>query len=126
MTTDDERRWLAGNMRVFDVVGDGRGRYWLNGTLFGMDVSARSEEGLRSGMAHLASFIESDNIPDNPDETDSPLSDPEIDRDALLALADEIDRKSDDGTVNPDPMKPLASSLDLFGYARRIREAVGG
>jgi len=191
MPTNDERRRLAGNMRVFDVVEDGR--YWLNGTLFGMDVSARSEEGLRSGMAHLASFIEPDNIPDNPDETDSPLSEPEIDRerllaiatmmaadsvrsvkkgisvspvyilhaardiaeacgetfgsirnrdltkwgtsivpketiadrDALLALADEIDRKSDDGTVNPDPMKPIASSLDLFGYARRIREAVG-
>ena len=48
-----------------------------------------------------------------------------IDRDALLVLADEIDRKSNDGTVNPDPMKPIASSLDLFGYARRIREAVG-
>ena len=47
------------------------------------------------------------------------------DRDALLELADEIDRKSNDGTVNPDPMKPIASSLDLFGYARRIREAVG-
>ena len=58
MPTNDERRWLAGNMRVFDVVGDGRGRYWLNGTLFGMDVSARSEEGLRIGMARLASFIE--------------------------------------------------------------------
>lgn len=50
---------------------------------------------------------------------------PSCDRDALLALADEIDRKSDDGTVNPDPMKPIASSLDLFGYAWRIREAVG-
>lgn len=47
------------------------------------------------------------------------------DRDALLELADEIDRKSNDGTVNPDPMKPIASSLDLFGYARRIREALG-
>lgn len=47
------------------------------------------------------------------------------DRDALLVLADEIDRKSNDGTVNPDPMNPIASSLDLFGYARRIREAVG-
>lgn len=50
---------------------------------------------------------------------------PTIGRDALLVLADEIDRKSNDGTVNPDPMKPIASSLDLFGYARRIREAVG-
>lgn len=48
-----------------------------------------------------------------------------IDRDALLALADEIDRKSNDGSVNPDPMRPLASSLELFGYARRIREALG-
>ena len=48
-----------------------------------------------------------------------------IDREALLKLADEIDRKSNDGTVNPDPMRPLATSLDLFGYARRIREACG-
>ena len=48
-----------------------------------------------------------------------------VDREALLALADEIDRKSNDGTVNPDPMRPLATSLDLFGYARRIREACG-
>ena len=50
---------------------------------------------------------------------------PTCDRDALLALADEIDDKSNDGTVNPDPMKPIASSLDLFGYARRIRKACG-
>lgn len=48
-----------------------------------------------------------------------------IDCDALLALAYEIDRKSNDGTINPDPMRPLATSLDLFGYARRIREALG-
>lgn len=48
-----------------------------------------------------------------------------VDREALLALADEIDAKLNDGTTNPDPMKPIASSLDLFGYARRIREAVG-
>lgn len=44
---------------------------------------------------------------------------------ALVELADKIDRKSNDGTVNPDPMRPLATSLDLFGYARRIREALG-
>ncbi len=130
MPTNDERRRLADNMRVFDVVADGRGRYWLNGTLFGMDISARGEEGLRIGMARLASFIEPDAILDKPDETGRPLSEPEIDRERLLAIAtmmaaDEIDRKSDDGTVNPDPMKPIASSLDLFGYAWRIREAVG-
>lgn len=50
---------------------------------------------------------------------------PTIDRDALLKLAEEIDRKSNDGCVNPDPMRPLATSLDLFGYAIRIREALG-
>lgn len=44
---------------------------------------------------------------------------------ALAGLADEIDRKSNDGMVNPDPVRPLATSLDLFGYARRIREACG-
>ena len=55
MPTNDERRRLADNMRVFDVVADGRGRYWLNGTLFGMNVSAQSEVGLRNVMAHLAS-----------------------------------------------------------------------
>lgn len=48
-----------------------------------------------------------------------------VDRDALLALADEIMAKSNDGTRDPDPMRPIASSLDLFGYARRIRKACG-
>ena len=45
-------------------------------------------------------------------------------RDVLLALADKIERKSNDGTNNPDPMRPLATSLDLFGYARCIRKAL--
>ncbi len=48
-----------------------------------------------------------------------------VDLVALLELADEMDAKSNDGTVNPDPMKPIASSLDLFWYSRRIREACG-
>ena len=118
MPTNDEKRRLAGNMRVFDVVGDGRGRYWLNGTLFGMDVSARSEEGLRDGMAHLASFIEPDSIPDKSDETGRPLSEPEIDRDALLALADDIDKQTDGSMFD-------AWLEDGHYIARRIRDAVG-
>ena len=64
----------------------------------------------------------------DPEPTEGPTSCDKAqtcDRDALLALAEEIDRKSDDGTVNPDPTRPIASSLDLFGSARRIREAVG-
>lgn len=72
MPTNDERRRLAGNMRVFDVVSDACGRYWLNGTLFGMDVTTRSEEDLRYGMKRLASFID----PDNQDGTERSQSEP--------------------------------------------------
>lgn len=117
MPTDDERRRLAGNMRVFDVFGDGSGRYWLNGTLFGMDVSAWSEEDLRNGMAHLASFIEPDAIPDNPDRTERSLSEPKVDRDALLVLADDLTRMS---TANGVILEGEAKTI-----ARKIREAVG-
>ena len=118
MPTDDERRRLADNMRTFDAFGDGRGRIWLNGTLFGMDVSARSEEDLRIGMAHLASFIEPDAIPDNTAITERPLSEPEIDRDALLELADDIDKQTDGSMFD-------AWLEDGHYIARRIREAVG-
>lgn len=111
MPTDEERRRLAGNMRVFDVVGDGRGRYWLNGTLFGMDVSSRSEEGLRNGMAYLASFIE----PEAPASSDSGAT---CDRDALLALASDIDKQTDGSMFD-------AWLEDGHYIARRIREAVG-
>lgn len=52
------RRRLAESMRAFDAVPDGRGRFRLDGTLFGMDITARSEEALRDGMAHLAALIE--------------------------------------------------------------------
>lgn len=97
-------------MRVFDVVGDGRGRYWLNGTLFGMDVSARSEEGLRNGMAYLASFIE----PEAPTSSDIA---PTCDRDKLLAMADDLTRMS---TANGVILEGEAKTI-----ARKIREAVG-
>ena len=131
MATYDERRRLAANMCVFDVVGDGRGRYWLNGTLFGMDISARSEEGLRDGMAHLASFIEPDAIPDNPDETGRPLSEPEIDREPLLALADEMVSFRSPYCAECDVRKACDESshecvtLWVREYGKRIREAVG-
>ena len=84
-----------------------------------------------NGLAKIANLIDPDLSKNGPEfDTNGPeeageLKKLTVGRDALLALADEIDRKSDDGTVNPDPMKPIASSLDLFGYARRIREAVG-
>lgn len=79
----------------------------------------------RATFVELADLIDPDTTNEQTNHDESSLSASPIDRDALLVLADEIDRKSDDGTVNPDPTKPIASSLDLFGYARRIREAVG-
>lgn len=121
MPTGDERRKLAGNMRVFDVVSDGLGRYWLNGTLFGMDVSTRSEEGLRNGMARLASFIDPDNILDNPDETGRPLSDPEIDRERLLAIATLMAADS----VRSAKKGSSVSPVYILHAARNIAEACG-
>ena len=61
MITSEERRRVAQNLRGgFDIVGDAGGRFWLNGTLFGLDISARSEESIRGGLYHLADFIEPD------------------------------------------------------------------
>lgn len=121
MPTNDERRRLADNMRVFDVVSDAHGRYWLNGTLFGMDVSARSEEGLRNGMAHLASFIEPDAIPDKPDETGRPLSETEIDRERLLAIATMMAADS----VRSVKKGISVSPVYILHAARNIAEACG-
>ena len=59
MATDDERRRVARVLRGgFDVVSDAYGRFWLNGTLFGVDITARSEEKIRDGLSRLADLIE--------------------------------------------------------------------
>lgn len=58
MPTPAMRRMLADRMRgPFDTVGCGRYTY-LNGTLFGMQLSAESESGLRSGLLALAEFVD--------------------------------------------------------------------
>ena len=57
--TDEDRQLLAEALRGgFDVVSDDHGRFWLNGTLFGMDITARSEELIRGGLARLAEHID--------------------------------------------------------------------
>ena len=59
MATDDERREVAERLRGgYDVVSDSGGRFWLNGTLFGMDITARSEEKIRDGLSRLADLID--------------------------------------------------------------------
>ena len=112
MATDDERWRVANILRGgYDVVSDACGRFWLNGTLFGIDITARSEEQIRDGLSRLADLIEpparcphyhSDRHYCSVHE-DMAL----IDRDALLALADECD------------------SVHMHKVARRIREACG-
>ena len=125
MATDDERRRVADNMRTFDVVGDACGRYWLNGTLFGMDISAHSEERIRSGMLHLAAFIEP--APKCSEAT------PKCDRDALLALADRMASFSRDSSCpscaasgQPECSCGVECRESIsHSAARRIREACG-
>lgn len=134
MPTDDERREVARRLRELDYSD-------LQESLICAYLDALGIEGYEDwvSIAHrLADLIE----PGEPEVRcvaevkvdgerleklvhDAAVELTGIDRDALLKLADEIDRKSNDGTVNPDPMRPLATSLDLFGYARRIREALG-
>lgn len=119
MINDIERRKVAAKLRELGVyVFDPDNTYELLADALGVD----DFEGTDELFNRLADLIEPDTTTDTtktaPDTT-------KCDRDALMELADEIDRKSNDGTVNPDPMRPLATSLDLFGYARRIREACG-
>ena len=113
---DGERREVARRLRGgYDVVSDAHGRFWLNGTLFGMDITARSEERIRDGLARLADLID----PDCEDgRYEGVRTARPVDRDALLALADDIDKQTDGGMFD-------AWLEDGHYIARRIREACG-
>ena len=145
MATDDERREVAARLRGgYDVVSDAHGRFWLNGTLFGMDITARSEERIRDGLARLADLIE----PSEPKVKcvaevkfdgerleqlayDAAVELTGIDRDALLALADEMNRSRSrcDFCIKhgecdwADETICLEKMMD--DYASVIREALG-
>lgn len=159
MPTDEERRTLAKSMRAFDVYFDMSPRCWLNGTLFGMDVSARSEECIRGGMARLADMIEPSCEPtasgidsicewcrerlEGADGAEDVLymaimkaideyRHPElaeaqtvrrVDRDALLALADEMYGRLDE--YDADLHGGIYLAVEMRKYARRIRELCG-
>ena len=71
--TDDNRRQMARILRdSHDFVIDSYGRFWSNGTLFGMSFVAWSKETIRNGLSHLADLIEP--APTSSDST--PTSDP--------------------------------------------------
>ena len=115
MATDDERREVAERLRGgYDVVSDAHGRFWLNGTLFGMDITARSEEQIRDGLSRLADLID----PDCEEGRYSVASTVRpVDREALLRMADEVEGEGLDGWAS--------GPVNVGDYARRIREACG-
>lgn len=107
VVTNDERRDVAGLLRSFADKGMwGEFSDWTND----------------AGPTRIADLIDPDTTSYRAKTGEDTTK---ADREALLLLADEIERKSNDGTRDPDPMRPLATSLDLFGYARRIRDACG-
>lgn len=128
MISDDERREVARRLRGgYDVVSDSHGRFWLNGTLFGMDITARSEEQIRDGLARLADLIEPPRqcpCYDSGRHWCSIHDVPIIDREALLALADEMERRADLPSLTVAGQDLVFSDF-LVGYARRVRKACG-
>lgn len=131
MVTDDERRRMAERMRGgYDVVSDVHGRFWLNGTLFGMDITARSEEQIRDGLSRLADLIE-------PSESVKCVAEIKVDgeklerfiRDAVAELAG-VDRETlldvlEEMDVTVRCAGPDVERGYVESWAERIREACG-
>lgn len=86
-----------------------------------MDITARSEERIRDGLARLADLID----PDCEDgRYEGVRTARPVDRDALLALADEMERRADLPSLTVAG-QDLVFSEFLVGYARRVRKACG-
>lgn len=135
MATDDERRRVAERLRECKSHVDGAGWFWLIDEVAGAHIVASSEERLKSGANRLADLIEptptsSDKLRHYSDTTAtcdvSQSRRSGVDREALLALAEEMER---DGRVQRERQKAgerwFIDGLDVMEYARRIREACG-
>lgn len=109
----DERREVARRLRELDYSD-------LRESLICAYLDALGIEGYADwvGIAHhLADLIDPDTTTDT---TKSPELTTKCDRDALLALADEMEIDGAGALDDGDWCKPL-----LVEYARRIREALG-
>lgn len=148
MATNDEKRRMAEILRGgYDVVTDSHGRFWLNGTLFGMNISSRREEVVRCGMNHLADLIDpglaevkSEVNEVNGFGTDTKMAQDsprrleaaaaadgsvaQVDREALMLLADDMDHRAYNFDATFLDM-PMVHAGYLTAYAERIREACG-
>ena len=115
MPTDDERREVARKLRA--SVGKGI-PLMLNVAFAAFEFTGCSERTVNADEAalKLADLID----PDPEVSCEAPTSSdnaPTCDRDALLKLADELESEGLDGWAG--------GPVNVGGYARRIREAVG-
>lgn len=117
MTTDDEKRRVAKKLREY-ASWDGEEDCLVDCADWGERVLNLLDCGDTEGecYAALADLIDPDIYPDNPDKTRQGLSEP-CDRDALLALADEMDVDAGCHAYVEDYV--------VYDYARRIRKALG-
>lgn len=124
MVTDDERRLVAERLRMSDERDAAGFDCLLAEVVRGREFcETPCEECHRRLAAELADLIEP-SIPADPGEAGLACVDAfirehtekPVDRDALLALADDIDSDADNGM----------GGTFLRYYARRIREALGG
>lgn len=101
MTTDDERRAVARRLRRSRSEWSGMGwRLWLGPRFCAVVLSDGNRDELEDAAHLLADLIE-----------------PSCDRDALLALADEMDERS--------RWVCVGDAVHAKACARRIREALG-
>ena len=109
--TDDERREVARRMRAFSE------RFGCISILHLACAIGVEKSDAESIYGRLADLIEpnQDKIGTCPENV---LKASGIDRDALLALADDLDRMGDGSMYDP-------CISDEYGIARRIREALG-
>lgn len=104
MVTDDQRREVARNLRLLgDFLREGR------------MSRIRLDDIRRAVFVHECPSLLTDRLAD--------LIKPSCDRDALLALADELEHVALEGDNNGDEL--VLSRGAAFHYSRRIREALG-
>lgn len=115
MPTNDERREAARKLRDIGYLGNFDDVVKAIG--FPNDMTWRMDE----FNARLADLIDPDIIPDKPDETGRPLSDPEIDRERLLAIATVMAEDS----VRSAKKGSSVSPVYILHAARNIAEACG-
>ena len=120
MPTDDERREVARELREvppWKIPDNGLMLDVLEECIFGN----RSNRVFDSMCLRLADLIDPDAIPDKPDETGRPLSEPEIDRERLLAIATMMAADS----VRSVKKGISVSPVYILHAARNIAEACG-